>query len=248
VSKTFTSNSRKASTYSRTLRTITMLCLACLLVFSQVGCNSASNSSIGRPATDQEVAGQDSITAWPVLLSIAQKSAWQIDKEALLTSVTAFPAERPRPTNWTYTQTLHLGFDFITMSGDRISVDMDEIFPVSTLKVVHRPERNIEAFEPYLRAKDLYTLALSQVQVGPREAGLVTWDSARGVTMKRGEVYLPYPVIGLDLGSSPPRWTVQYRDGSPGLLERDPDLTYSVDAQSGQLLLQASSYRYFDGP
>ena len=214
--------SRVSHTQSATLLKLGVITLLCWML---PGCSN-SVSPTGTSVT------------WDTQVSVALQAAAKVDKSARLWSITAYPAEY-RTERWDYaTSSLKLEFAFIEgVSGKDITIRFQDTAIDATLEVetkpallVKRVATPITTSVPTTAQTPLSLLAI--VRLGPREAGLLTWDDARAQAAQRGIKISPG--FYLEVLKPRVRWQIDYDSSSRKTLGYD--LLYIVDARTGEIL------------
>lgn len=167
--------------------------------------------------------------AWSRLFATAQEYIAKVDDGAVLNDVSA-SAVASRSQGWDYTQALYVDFRYIGTSGDDLTLRLPDTEPTSVLLI--RWQANHEAwFVASVAAEhDALVQKLSTIEVGPRQAGELTWQDALGLESTRNIS----PLILFHMGETTPVWGVTYRDSD----DKEAmlwDLRYEVDPYTGTM-------------
>lgn len=132
-------------------------------------CNTTTSTTISTPTTMPTISSEvlpnnaESYAPWEDQLSLARKEAKKINSEAvlmwILTTYWNCRSDEERPE--------HTRYIFVTPTGQRISVEIEDTKPPSVRNV--RP--TYDTMKPTLSDEELqrYTRAVDQIKVGPRE-------------------------------------------------------------------------------
>lgn len=188
--------------------------------------------------------------SWSTMLSIAEREATKIDKDALLRSIVyASPPDRTLPSS--YTSTLQLVFDYRTPSSRDIHISFQDSNPTLSLKIDIEDRGKTDTRDAIYELAQLAQNAktLTGVRVTPREAVERTWSEV--VEYARRES-IPNPDISIlayivTNRNEPLAWQVGY--GITDTNQSTPDLNqnpiifegnlraeFSVDAQTGVII------------
>jgi hypothetical protein len=180
---------------------------------------------------------------WADQIAVADQAALKVDKDALLESVTAWPAARDKAT-WTYTKTLEVTLGYVRPNGSSVDVIFLDTDPSSTIKVLSYDSgmSDFGLYEPVQKIFQRNREALQAARVSPREVIQQTWAEADAHAQSLG--LRIYPIVGLDPGDYS-HWNVTYWPLS-GLATPVPSLTqqfvlnysssFKVNSQTGIIL------------
>lgn len=206
--------------------TLLRFSLAMFIGWLVLGCNEDPlRSSKPAPWTDQ--------------LTIAVRAAAQVDSSAKLTTVMADPTNG-LSSDWDYeTGSWDLSFHFRGgTSGKEMTITFRDTAITSTedikleTPIPYTPAPSVPTPVP-IQAQSLSQL-LATVKLGPREAGSITWKDAQAQASQRGITV--YPGFYLAVRPAKKEWLITYRSTKRGPLDLHWDLSYVVDATTGEIL------------
>ncbi|MDQ5824452.1 MAG: hypothetical protein M3441_09640 [Chloroflexota bacterium] len=164
---------------------------------------------------------------WSKLFGAAREYIGKVDREAVLDDVSATTVAS-RPEDWDYSQALYVDFRYIGSSGDDLTLRIPDTEPTSVMLISWPADHSSSTIAISRSKQDALVQSLSTLQVGPRDAGELTWEDALG----RANTRNISPLILFHLSDTAAVWGVTYRDS-----DREGELLwnlrYDVDTDTG---------------
>ncbi len=208
------------------------LVIPTLFIVVLSGCGDpVSPDGANTPTSMPGVVGHGTTAPWAEQLSVAQTSAAKIDPNATLVDILASPKGAVAGT-WDYSSAFGVSFTFLSASGDRTVVSIDDTSPATSVATIKYPKTTDAAYQQ-LTPNEVQQ-ALAQIAISPREAGRITWGDALTQTKLQGAKVRP--LIGIDLSHKPVAWFVQYEPASEVFTGIQDPVTVYVDARKGEVI------------
>jgi hypothetical protein len=217
-------------------RWLLLLITTALLLVSVAGCdNSVSPGNPSASTSTSGVASQATAASWPDQLHAAQSAMAKIDQNATLINILSSP-KGSISSSWDYSSTFGVTFTFLSASGSRTGVSLDDTLPATTVSTIDYPKISDAAPQPL--TPDEARQALSQVTISPREAGRITWEDP--LVQARLHATKVRPLVGIDLSHKPVAWIVTYIPNPDVFTGIQDQVAIYVDAHIGAILQRDS--------